>query len=170
MFKKNSFKLIMTAFVISVVISSTVSAQSMKMSLINKLHEEQAKTSSEWTLMLYCGGDEDPPIIGSQKLIDLFKGVSYVSNENLNVIVLVDYGEAFLGVLKPNEKTGLYDFVVIENYDEKNMGDYASLRDFIKYCKTNYPADRYFLQIVGHAFAFYDACPDFETGFTILSM
>lgn len=120
------------------------------------------ENNHEWTLMLYCGGDEDPPIIGSQALISTLESISYNSNDNINVVALVDYGEAFLGELQKNENTGKYDFVKIESYDEISMSNYKTVKDFLEYSKANYPANRYFLQIVGHASAFFGLCYDNE--------
>ena len=116
--------------------------------------------SSKWTLMYYCGGDEAKEIIGAQKLIELFESINYNSNDDINVVALVDYGDAFKGVLMPKQGSDKYEFVIIETYDELNMGDYNTLKNFIGFCKSNYPADRYFLQIVGHANGFFAACFD----------
>jgi len=122
---------------------------------ISKLAE-----TKEWTLMFYCGGDENPPITGSRVLINLLEKYPYISNEKLNILVLLDYADkSYFGQVKPMFGN-IAKFEIIEEYDEINMGDYNTLKNFIIRCKQNYSANRYFLQMIGHARSFIGACYD----------
>ena len=55
---------------------------------------------------------------------------------------------------------------ILEEYDEINCGNYTTLRDFILRCKKEFPAERYFLHIHGHGYAWYGACCDNDTNDT----
>ncbi len=74
------------------------------------------------------------------------------SHTNLNVIALFDhpysadypYGQCKLYELRKNIITTL------ANYGARNMGNPITLRDFIDFCKTNYPANNYALLMSDH--------------------
>ena len=91
----------------------------------------------KWTWMFYSDSD----FVGYVPL-DEFAEEAY-SRENLDVIILQDF---FL----PMFHSPIYyidenhNLVLQDNWGEVNMGNYKTLRDFILYCKTNFPADRYF--------------------------
>jgi hypothetical protein len=108
----------------------------------------------KWTLMLYCGGDEFNPRPVYDEILDvLLNKFDYkIDTSVINIVCLYDYGASgcFFGhvIKKDNGKSGLE---IVEEYDELNMGDYSTLKSFLDRCKNEYPAERYFLQMIGHA-------------------
>ncbi len=121
-------------------------------------------SNAKWTIMVYLDGDND---LEAAALIDL-KEMEYVgSTDEVNIIVLVDraedyYEEGLEGYLDVGSwsDTRIYYVVrdtssrigsrLIKSLGERDMGDPDTLRDFIKYTVSNYPADHYMLVIWDH--------------------
>ena len=53
---------------------------------------------------------------------------------------------------------------VLEDLGTKDMSDKATLANFIKYCKDNYPAEHYMLMIKNHGAGWKGACVDEQNG------
>ena len=79
------------------------------------------------------------------------------STMNLNVIVLQDTYE---GPAKLWFIDSYHNPVLLEEWGEVDMGSYVTLKNFIEYAKTNYPAERYFLSIYNHGGGWMGACTD----------
>ena len=124
------------------------------------------KKKADWTMILYLGGD--PPQIGSFEkvtsfILNITQKIPVLTLGRVNIVGLLDIDKNCIfrykrGVL------GISRLEIIENLDEINTGNYATLRDFIIYCKTHYPAKRYLLFIQGHGAAWKYLCPDYLTG------
>lgn len=86
------------------------------------------------------------------------------SHTNLNVIALFDhpysadypYGQCKFYELRKNIITTL------ANYGARNMGNPITLRDFIDFCKTNYPANNYALLMSDHGRGYAGLCFDYH--------
>ena len=100
-----------------------------------------------WTFMIYLDGDNNLDSYAITDFIDMVNGVQNANNTNLNVLVLHDkYGTG---------NTTLYRLttagaVQIGAITEENMGNPATLSNFINYCKTNYAANHYALILWNH--------------------
>lgn len=140
--------------------------------LTNNIKERSTK---DWTLIIYCGGDEEDPNPIYTELLDKLLNLQYnIDTSILNTVVLFDYCEigCFFGqVVQTNNNKAKLE--IIEEYDELNMGDYNTLKNFLNRCKNDYPAERYFLQMIGHANGFFganiDTCPPSDS-YNYLSM
>lgn len=107
----------------------------------------------KWTLMFY--GDGDWP--GGWPLTDFLTQQGISSSNNVDIVALDDVpdGPAKLWYIDNNSSR-----ILLEEKGEINMGDYETLRDFINYCKTNYSAERYVLNLWDHGAAWEGACMD----------
>jgi hypothetical protein len=115
----------------------------------------------EWTYIYYLGGDDlSYPLMNlTDRSIDFITKIPIPYNNKINAVCLLDLGKSFLCHFK---RVGLFraKIKIIEEYDELNFLNYTTLRDFILRCKTEYPANRYFLRIQGHGFAWAGAIHD----------
>lgn len=107
----------------------------------------------KWTLMYYGDGDWE----GGWPLTDFLTGSGISSGVNVDIIALDDVpdGPAKLWYIDNNSSR-----ILLEEKGEINMGDYVTLRDFILFCKTNYPAERYVINLWDHGGAWEGACMD----------
>ena len=53
---------------------------------------------------------------------------------------------------------------------EINMGDYVTIKDFIEYCKSNFPAERYIIDLYNHGAGWKGACKDDTSEGDLLTM
>jgi len=138
------FAIIVTLFLLSSLIYSTQGDHITKM-----IHDSGSK---KWIWIFYDDADFENAY---DPLYD-FASEAY-STMNLNVIVLQDTYEepAKLWFID-----SYHNPILLEEWGEVDMGNYVTLRDFIKYAKTNYPAERYFLSIYNHGGGWLGACTD----------
>lgn len=122
--------------------------------------------SDKWTLMLYFGGDNSLDGNLVENAGQLAKGFA----GGMNVVLLVDrigratsaegFGEVFTGsrmyTLNESGYVRLYGSSVFPELSmsqgevELNTGDAETLKKFIRYCKSEYPAEHYGLIIGSH--------------------
>jgi hypothetical protein len=105
-----------------------------------------------WTILFYDDADFD----NAYDPLNDFSLDAY-SSDNLDVVLLQDtnHGPAYVWHLPGGGQKTL-----LESWGEVDMGDYATLRDFIQYGKDNYPADRYLLCLYDHGGGHTGACVD----------
>ena len=137
-------------------------------------------TPKDWTVMLYfCadtfdtasyGGTDNSnnwlasamnTVLEKLELDDLYPG----SESNLNVIVLMD--NPYFPNLAPLGNAEILKMeygnkIQLDVLGATNMGSYYTLRDFINYCKTNYPATNYALEINDHGAGYAGMSYDFH--------
>jgi len=105
--------------------------------------EAKAKAVAEWTFMCFLNADNNLDEFGVQDM-DEMKKVG--STDKVNIIALVDRanGPAQLMYMeKGNAK-------ILKEMGEIDMGDYKVMLNFVKFCKENYPANHYILDIWNH--------------------
>ncbi len=119
-------------------------------------NESFATTHAKWTFMIYMDADNNLEFYAKKDLEEIAK---VGSDQNINVTVLIDRrsGEYTGPILNiPDwesakwffvEKNQLYE---IEDKGELNMGDSASLENFIVSVVEKYPADKYALILWNH--------------------
>ena len=116
---------------------------------INKKNNKESV--SNWTFMIYMSGDNWLSDIIPKNLGHI-KSVG--SNEDLNIIVLVDEKGVnnthlyYIEIYDVNETS--LEALNSKYYDELNMGNKQTLEDFAIWTMNNYPAKHYFLDIWGH--------------------
>ena len=157
-------KIISIFIILAIAITSSISCLSTTSSA--EYIETYNLEPKKWTLMFY--GDGDWP--GGWPLTDFLTQVGISSSNNVDIVALDDVpdGPAKLWYIDNNSSR-----ILLEEKGEINMGDYETLRDFINYCKTNYSAERYALNLWDHGAAWKGACMDITNvsgGYDILTM
>src|SRR5262245_38835920 len=116
----------------------------------------QAKKPAEWTFMVFMNGDNNLEPFAIEDFEEMAK---VGSTDDVNVIVQFDridggsqaYGN-WTGTLRFRVTKGMeptYANAVMD-LGEANMGDGATLRAFVEWARTEYPAKRYALVIWNH--------------------
>jgi hypothetical protein len=131
-----------------------------------ELHYKQIPSTEinakEWTFMLYDDADfEDAWDPLSDFTSEVYGG------EKVHIIVLQDTesGPAKLWQIDEN-----HTLILLDELGEVNMGDYATLKDFIEYCKANFPAERYIMDLYNHGAGWKGACKDDTSDGDLLTM
>lgn len=121
-----------------------------------------------WTVMVYMAADVDSPLPWLQ---DLNEMEAAPGSEMTDVVVLVDppeTGDTLMLHIETDPdffdpelvSTELEGDDVIPGGGEVNTGSAATLRDFVVFCATHYPADRLILVLWGHGAGWRGLCPD----------
>lgn len=129
------------------------------------------EAKAAWTLMIYI--DADDSILETQSINDFIEMAGADSNEDVNVVVQFDrapgYDDSY------DDWTDCRRFLIAEgltpadgnellNIGEVNMGDPATLVDFVRWSVLSYPADRYALIISSHGKGWEGCCWDETSG------
>ena len=119
-------------------------------------------TGKEWTFMLYDDADFEQawdPL--NNFTLEVYSG------DHVDFIVLQDTenGPAKLWQIDEN-----HNLILLDELGEVNMGDYVTLKDFIEYCKSNFPADRYIMDLYDHGAGWKGACKDDTSDGDLLTM
>jgi parallel beta-helix repeat protein len=122
---------------------------------INTVKPENSDVK-KWTFMFYEDEDYTSSWPGP-RLWDFVRRSNAFSGENLNIIVLQD---TILGPGKMWYITKYGTRKLLKNMGEINMGNYSTLKDFISYCKNNFPAERYIIDLFDHGAAWLGCCWD----------
>ncbi|NHJ48653.1 MAG: hypothetical protein FK733_12785 [Asgard group archaeon] len=130
------------------------------------------KAPKDWTFMVYLDGDNNLEDFAISDFEEMERGGG--TNDDVNVIVLIDRHPAYDSSNGDWTGTRLYEVVddssmsiastLLNDYGELDMGDPATLTDFINYCYTNYPAEKYCLNLWDHGAGIYGACQDDTSG------
>jgi len=115
-----------------------------------------------WTVMVYLNGDNN---LEKYVTLDIERELSALgSNADLNVVTLADRGPGYDRTRGDWTTTKLFyctqgmlaDAASAKaDWGERNMGDQQTLVDFVRYCKTTYPAQRYLLVFWDHGYCWY---------------
>ncbi len=115
-------------------------------------------TAAKWTVLVYLDADCDLEQYG---IADLNEMETVGSTNDVNIIVQIDRSPDHdqtngdwtetrrYYVTKDNDQSTI-NSNLLQSLGEKNMGDPQTLKDFIVWGKTNYPADNYFLILWNH--------------------
>ncbi len=117
----------------------------------------------DWTVMVYMDGDNN---VESYALMDLAELETVGSSGDVEIVVLLDtYGEEanLLHVESPVSS-------VVEPWGEPNMGDPATLTDFIDTAESLYPAEKYALVMWDHGGGIRGLCWDDDNDGDYLKM
>jgi hypothetical protein len=126
----------------------------------DKPDDKSRQSAAEWTIMVYMDGDNN---LEEDALIDFLEMSRVGSTDQVNIIVQLDR----IGTYVPNTSkrfdfwTETLRFRVTKgskpspkntpyNIGEANMGDGATLEDFVSWTKKEFPAKRYALIIWDH--------------------
>ena len=112
------------------------------------------QNSTIWTIMVYLDGDNnlDPYAIQDINSMELVG-----STDKIKIVVQYDtmgnYGTRRYLITKDNDQINITS-PIIDNVGEVNMGMGSSLTQFIQFCKTRYPAQKYSLILWNHGNGF----------------
>jgi clostripain len=126
---------------------------------------ESFAPGQSWTFMIYLDADNNLEESAIDDFNEMVSGLNGLNNSNINVVVLIDridgYDDNYLG--ETSDWSGAKIFEINQNYTytkktdgwftddgEINMGDPNTLKNFINYCKTKYPAQHYALVLWNH--------------------
>lgn len=136
-------------FAIIVITALLVPIDTVKPSTSLFRHEHKEK---KWTFMIYDCGDSLFTPLASRWLMNNIR-----TNKDINIIILQDSSYGPDRIVRIN-KFGLKRTEKV--FDEVSTSNPETLKDFVSYCKENYPAQRYFLDIVSHGVSWLGACLD----------
>ncbi|MFH1010360.1 MAG: clostripain-related cysteine peptidase [bacterium] len=122
-----------------------------------------------WTVMMYGAGNnnldvsnnntsyiiqdvQDMEKVGSQPGMDIIAMVASQRTGGRAKYYRVEY--------HPNENPDEISSPMLQDLGSKDMSDPATLKDFINFCKANYPANRYLLVIDDHGAGWPGSCTD----------
>ncbi len=134
------------------------------------------QAASTWTVMVYMAADIEDPLPWAQDINEL-EAATHV--EGVDVLVLVDppeQGDSRL--LKIEHDDNYFDPMIVSpelddggevvpGGGEVNTGSPSTLRDFVVYSATQYPADNLVLVLWGHGGIWRGLCPD---GYDLLTL
>jgi hypothetical protein len=112
---------------------------------------------AQWTFMAYMAADNNLEHWFVQEFDKEYGNIG--SDENVNIVLLADRAPGYAKQAGNWEETR---FFYVEkgttadggaSWGERNMGDPATLIEFINYSRKNYPAERYVLLLWGHSWA-----------------
>ncbi len=118
----------------------------------------EAQTTKKWTVLVYLDADNDLEKYG---IIDVNEMEQVGSDANVNIVVQFDRipgeddsngdwtGTRRYYVTKDTD-TATINSTMVQDMGEINMGDGASLTNFLRWGMTNYPAERYFVIMWNH--------------------
>ncbi len=124
---------------------------------------------AKWTIMLYGAGnnDLDQANNGTSYIVQDVQDMEKVGSQSgVNMIAMVSrYGGGgnaryYHVEYFPNENPNQLSSPELQNLGTKDMSDPQTLRNFLNYCKANYPADRYQLIIDDHGAGWPGSCSD----------
>lgn len=127
------------------------------------------KEEAEWTILVYMAADNG---LNNAALEDINEMEKAVFSDDINVIVQIDNNAsnvnsgAFRYKIK-HDATDAIGSTLISPLGEIDSGDYATLRNFIDWGFSTYPAERQALVIWSHGSGWYNFynqfCPDYES-------
>lgn len=120
------------------------------------------ETIQPWTWLFYDAADAE---VMYDPLSDLTR-VAYGS-QNLTILVLQDTETGPGKLWQINHD---HTLTLLQDLGEVNMGDSQTMKDFLAYGKTNFPASRYLLCLYGHGAAWQGSCVEINPSDEILSM
>lgn len=141
-------------------------------STVEDSSNESGEKIAEWTIMVYMAADNNLEGAGIE---DINEMEMIGSTDELNYIVQVDRAEGYdtsngdwQGAkryrMEKDDDTGTIGSPELEDMGEINMGDPATLAEFIIWAYDNYPARHYFLDLWNHGGAFWGVCWDDSEG------
>jgi hypothetical protein len=113
--------------------------------------------NTKWTVMVYMSADNNLEGYAVPDFIDELAATG--SSEDVQVVALMDRGPGYDTSYDDWQTTKLFHVTqglvpsagnAVADWGERNMGDTQTLVEFVKWAKSNFPADHYALYFWGH--------------------
>lgn len=122
--------------------------------------DEDKNMEKDITYIVYFAADNNL----SAAAIEDLKEISKATSDKLNVVCFIDMNEEYLNNTFYVEKTynskekflGIDKIKVLKEFENKNSGDWETLKDFLDYVYDNYRSKKYILSIWSHGDGWYD--------------
>jgi len=114
------------------------------------------RAAKSWTVLFY----DDADFANAYDPFSSFTSEAF-SSSNLNVVVLQDTSTEPARIFEIGES---HQPTLLSELGEVDMGSPATLRDFVSFAQTLYPADRYLLAVYDHGGGWRGACRDDTDG------
>ncbi|MEW5748321.1 MAG: PKD domain-containing protein [Candidatus Thermoplasmatota archaeon] len=137
----------------SLVVSDTADPLIQATAYTTVLPQAQGK---QWTVMVYLDGDNNLEEVG---LIDFVEMASAGSTEDVNIVVQFDRAPGYISTYGDWTDTRRFyvtegqtpdPYNAVEVLGELDMGDPATLADFVAWASANHPAENYMLVLWDH--------------------
>lgn len=125
--------------------------------------------TAQWTIMMYGAGNNNLDVSNNNTsfIIQDAQDMEKVGSQTgMNIIAMIA-SQRTGGIAKyyhieyhPAENPDQLSSPVLADKGTKDMSDPATLREFINYCKANYPAQKYLLIIDDHGAGWPGSCSD----------
>jgi hypothetical protein len=115
-------------------------------------YASKQETTQTWTFLFY----DDADFSNAYDPFTDFVADAH-SDDNVNVLILQDTNNGPGRIWYVDRD---HNAVLEADWGEPDMGNYMTLRDFILFGKTHYPADRYLLALYDHGGGWNGACAD----------
>ncbi len=139
-------------------------------------------TTKKWTFMVYISGDNDLEVAAIDDIIEMELGGG--SSDDVNVVALIDRCRTNyeLGIYDADWSDARYYYIVndtntneigsilMKELGEINMGDPQTLRNFVHWAKSNFPAEKYALSLWNHGGGLMGVCWDEDNGHDYLNI
>jgi hypothetical protein len=125
----------------------------------------RSASTKEWTFMVYMAGDNSLGAVPQKDMVesDLTELETAGSDSNINIIVLVDKygtGDSKCYYIEPGNRVEKSLSTIGFTSTELNMGSSDTLRKFVDWSMTTYPANYYFLDMWDHGTGWISFCND----------
>ena len=169
--KKVSYLLLALGLCLNVIIVNS-DIKNTENPVSNIISDFQFETDSTWLVMIYLDADVDYEWGPMDSVHELESG--FIENSNVEVIFLLDridgadyscedWTETRLYRLRHDDDPHTIGSELIANWGERNMGDNATLREFVSWAQDNYPADKSALVLFNHGGALSGICWDWSS-------
>jgi len=131
------------------------------------------KPEAQWTFMSYMVAEDDRGVngIGFYSMNDIAEMAGVGSTASVNIVALIDHYAGGINPYTLQTGTRIYyvdyeGIVWLSDYGdtEKNTGSYETLKDFINFVKTHFPAQHYALNLWNHGGGIKGVCWDCTDG------
>ena len=103
--------------------------------------------AAKWTVMVYMAADNG---MSDQSYIDLQEMAAVGSTPDVNVVVQVDHPATDSWPLPRRLRVEKNSLLLLDELPELDMADPATLADFVRFGKDQYPAENYLLVLWDH--------------------
>jgi uncharacterized membrane protein len=134
------------------------------------------RADAKWTYMVYMSADNN---LEDEAILNVNQMEVVGSNDDVNIVIQLDRSPDWdetngnwtgtrRYLISPDSDPDVINSQLLEDMGEVDMGKGESLKEFVIWAVTNYPADRFYLDVWGHGGGWRDGtCNDYTSGSVI---